>query len=143
MKKILFLLIIPIVCYSQIDDKNIRNINSYYLNVSEIESNMYKINETNYYLKTKKCLEEGYSRNVKLTFMDDKITLCFLNKQNQEMGVLFNESYTDCYKIIKTYESIDVNKIIQLESKGFKKAELLLKESALNRRVLNSINITH
>ena len=53
MKKILFLLIVPIVCYSQIDDKNIKNINSYYLNVSEIESNIYKIHESNYYLKTK------------------------------------------------------------------------------------------
>tara|TARA_B100000427_G_scaffold127696_1_gene106248 strand:+ start:30 stop:449 length:420 start_codon:yes stop_codon:yes gene_type:complete len=138
MKKLYFLLILPILGFSQIDNYNMSKIDTYYLKLSKIHSNIYKIHGTNYYIKTRKCEQDGYSREVKLTILDNKDnTVCFLNKKNEEMGVVFNESYTDCYSIIKIYKSIDVQKMIQLESTGFKKAELILKETVLNPDILN------
>ena len=138
MKNFYFLLILPILGFSQTDNYTINNIDTYYLQLSKTHSNVYKIHGTNYYIKTRKCEQDGYAREVKLTVLDNKDnTVCFLNKKNEEMGVVFNESYTDCYSIIKIYKSIDTQNMIQLESAGFKKAELILKETVLNPDILN------
>ena len=117
-KLIVGLILFPILCFCQgnnYSNQSIKNIETYNAEVSYFSSDLYKINQSNYYIETKKCFKMGASRKVKIKTWTSKNgggekEICFLSK--------LKDGYYDCYQIISVYKEIDNNNIFHLSKAG-------------------------
>ena len=108
----------------------------YNVQVSKVDPDLYKINGTDYHIVTKKCLKEGFGRDVQIKIWKDnkdklKRELCFLNFEETE--------YSDCYKIVKVYNEITSksNKImVMLKNGRMKEALFVFEETHIDPYVI-------
>ena len=108
----------------------------YNVQVSKVDPDLYKINGTNYHIVTKKCLKEGFGRDVQIKIWRDhkdklKRELCFLNVEETE--------YSDCYRIVNVYNEMSSgsNKImVMLKNGRMKEAVFVFEETHIDPYVI-------
>ena len=108
----------------------------YNVQVSKVDPDLYKINGTDYHIVTKKCLKEGFGRDVQIKIWKDnkdkiKRELCFLNLEETE--------YSECYKIVQVYNEMSAgsNKImVMLKNGRMKEAVFVFEETYIDPYVI-------
>ena len=147
MNKLFFLFFIPIFSFGQEFNNFLTPLNAineqtqtypgiYSLRASTMGDNLYKINGTKYYIRTKQCVRQGYDRFVKI-----RIWINEKNETNQEIcfssGQNGDNEYNDCYVIQSVYLELDNTNISYLSSSGkIKQPSLLLVDTYLNSFIL-------
>ena len=108
----------------------------YNVQVSKVDPDLYKINGTDYHIVTKKCLKEGFGRDVQIKIWKDhkdklKRELCFLNFEETE--------YSECYKIVNVYNEMSSgsNKImVMLKNGRMKEAVFVFEETYIDPYII-------
>ena len=126
----------PRIMQSQNDSLGQETPGIYNVQVSKVDPDLYKINGTNYHVVTKKCLKEGFGRDVQIKIWKDhkdklKRELCFLNFEETE--------YSECYKIVKVYSEINSNSnkiMVMLKNGRMKEALFVFEETYIDPYVI-------
>ena len=108
----------------------------YNVQVSKVDPDLYKINGTDYHIVTKRCLKEGFGKDVQIKIWKDhkdklKRELCFLNMEETE--------YSDCYKIVNVYNELSsgTNKImVMLKNGRMKEAIFVFEETYIDPYII-------